>query len=326
MGGKAIHIIKKNEVTKQFELDDKALKELLLNERSENCELAVISVAGPLRKGKSFLLSLFVRYLLKGSSEDWLNDLDEKLDGFEWKNGADAHTTGILIWSEIFYFKKSDGREVGIMLMDTQGCFDNTTTMQDNVTIFALSTMLSSVQIFNLMQVISESDLQNLQLFSEFGKFASKTLTGAPFQKLLFLIRDWMGNEEYGEISGQKYLEKTVLKNSMKKELELTRNSIKSCFYDLNCYLMPHPGLKVARNFNGDLNGIERDFVEHIKKLVPMVLSKENITAKQINGQLIKARDFLDYLQAYFVAFQNANGEMPTAKCIYIVSKMLLNT
>lgn len=318
MGGKAIPILKKNPQSKKFELDEEPLKKLLLNERSQNCELAVISVAGPLRKGKSFLLFLFCQFLFKGSSEDWLDNLDEQSEGFEWKNGAHAHTTGILVWSEIFYYKKSDGNEVGIILMDTQGCFDNKTTIQENMAIFAFSTMLASVQIYNLMQLIAESDLQNLQLFSESGRFASDSLNEAPFQKLLFLVRDWIGEEDYGQISGQKYLEEQVLKNFESNELEITRNSIKSCFQKLDCYLMPHPGKSVAKNFNGDLNMLDDEFVEHIKKFVPIVLSKENIIIKKINGEPIKAKDFFETIKEYWKVFEN--GKIPEAKCIYIVS------
>lgn len=320
MGGKAVHIIKKNEASKKLELDEKALKKLFQNERFQNCELAIISVAGPLRKGKSFLLSLFVRYLIKGSSEDWLDDLDAKCEGFEWKNGVHAHTTGILIWSEVFYYQKSDGKEVGIILMDTQGCFDTKTTMQDNVTIFALSTMLASVQIYNLMQLINETDLQNLQLFSQFGKSASK----APFQKLLFLVRDWSNKDEYdyGKEGGKRYLEEGVFITHKNKELEVTRKCIKSCFHKLECFLLPHPGLEVSQQFNGDLNKLNVDFVEHIKKLVPIVLSKESINVKKINGHTIKGREFIDYITTYWGVFKNENGEMPEPKSVYIVNLM----
>lgn len=60
--------------------------------------------------------------------------------------------------------------------MDTQGTFDSESTVRDNATVFALSTMISTVQIYNLSQNIEEDDLQHLQVscknyfLSEFSK------------------------------------------------------------------------------------------------------------------------------------------------------------
>jgi atlastin len=48
--------------------------------------------------------------------------------------------------------------------MDTQGAFDSESTVRDCATVFALSTMLSSVQIYNLLHHIQEDDLQHLQV------------------------------------------------------------------------------------------------------------------------------------------------------------------
>lgn len=48
--------------------------------------------------------------------------------------------------------------------MDTQGTFDSESTVRDNATVFALSTLLSSVQVYNLSQNIEEDDLQHLQV------------------------------------------------------------------------------------------------------------------------------------------------------------------
>ena len=48
--------------------------------------------------------------------------------------------------------------------MDTQGAFDNQSTVKDCATIFALSTMITSVQVYNLSQMIQENDLQHLQV------------------------------------------------------------------------------------------------------------------------------------------------------------------
>jgi atlastin len=51
------------------------------------------------------------------------------------------------------------------VLLDTQGTFDSQTSMKENTFIFALSTLLSSVQIYNLQDRIQMDDLSNLQVF-----------------------------------------------------------------------------------------------------------------------------------------------------------------
>lgn len=53
-------------------------------------QVSVISVAGTFRKGKSFLLNFFLRYLNaseeKRRSGDWIYGGD-RLNGFSWRGG-----------------------------------------------------------------------------------------------------------------------------------------------------------------------------------------------------------------------------------------------
>ena len=37
--------------------------------------------------------------------------------------------------------------QIAVILMDTQGAFDSQSTVKDNATIFAMSTMVSSLQV-----------------------------------------------------------------------------------------------------------------------------------------------------------------------------------
>lgn len=80
------------------------------------------------------------------------------------------------------------------------------------------------------------------------------------FQKLVFLVRDWSFPYEapYGSEGGHKILEKRLrMTEKQHSELMQVRKHIKSCFSDISCFLMPHPGLKVATNpsFDGSLKG-----------------------------------------------------------------------
>jgi len=54
--------------------------------------------------------------------------------------------------------------QASVLLMDTQGAFDSMSTVKDCATVFALSTLLSSVQVYNLMSNVQEDDLQHLQV------------------------------------------------------------------------------------------------------------------------------------------------------------------
>jgi atlastin len=80
-------------------------------------------------------------------------------------------TEGINIWAEPFV-RKVDGREVCILLMDTQGSFDDQTTTHENAVIFAFSALLSSVLIWNQPKDIADDVLQFFQCFVGFAKMA----------------------------------------------------------------------------------------------------------------------------------------------------------
>jgi atlastin len=85
-------------------------------------QVVVVSVAGAFRKGKSFLLDFFLRYLNHDGAANWLGAPDEKLTGFPWRGGSERFTTGILMWSEPFIVRiPQTGEEVAVLLMDTQG-------------------------------------------------------------------------------------------------------------------------------------------------------------------------------------------------------------
>lgn len=104
-----------------------------------------------------FLLRYLQAQFVTKNVKNWMEDEADSLKGFEWREGSQRNTTGILICSEIFLY----GNDTA---MDTQGMFDHQSTMKDNIVIFAISTLISSVQIYNVQGQIQEDDLQHLQV------------------------------------------------------------------------------------------------------------------------------------------------------------------
>ncbi|XP_070590773.1 atlastin-2 isoform X2 [Erythrolamprus reginae] len=312
-----VQIVLAHEDDHNFELDESALERILLQEHIRDLNIVVVSVAGAFRKGKSFLLDFMLRYMYNKESSSWVGGSNEPLTGFTWRGGCERETTGIQIWSEVFVIPKPDGTKVAVLLMDTQGAFDSQSTIKDCATVFALSTMTSSVQVYNLSQNIQEDDLQHLQLFTEYGRLAMEEIYQKPFQTLMFLIRDWSYPYEhpYGLKGGKQFLEKRLqVKLHQHEELQNVRKHIHSCFSNLGCFLLPHPGLKVATNpnFDGRLNDIDDEFKKELRNLIPLLLAPKNLVEKEISGSKVTCRDLVQYFKAYIKIYQGE--ELPHPK------------
>ncbi|XP_055474636.1 atlastin-2 isoform X3 [Psammomys obesus] len=312
-----VQIVLAHEDDHNFELDEEALEQILLQEHIRDLNIVVVSVAGAFRKGKSFLLDFMLRYMYNKDSQSWIGGNNEPLTGFTWRGGCERETTGIQVWNEVFVIDRPDGTKVAVLLMDTQGAFDSQSTIKDCATVFALSTMTSSVQVYNLSQNIQEDDLQHLQLFTEYGRLAMEEIYQKPFQMLMFLIRDWSYPYEhsYGLEGGKQFLEKRLqVKQNQHEELQNVRKHIHNCFSNLGCFLLPHPGLKVATNpsFDGRLKDIDDDFKRELRNLVPLLLAPENLVEKEISGSKVTCRDLVEYFKAYIKIYQGE--ELPHPK------------
>lgn len=244
-----------------------------------------------------------------------------ELSGFKWRGGRKPETTGIWMWSEIYTHDFENGEKVAIILLDTQGSFDSRSSIKDCTVTFALSMMLSSVQCYNIMSNIQEDDLNHLQMFTEYARLLSQQSNEKPFQNLLFIVRDWPYADETGlGWSGQKVVDDVLSENDEQTEdMRQLRKSIKSSFNEISGFLMPHPGFVVAQstNFTGNLQQIRPEFRDALKELIPSLLAPEYLITKRINGQKIRARDIVPYLESYVKTF-NGNT-LPEPKSIYQV-------
>lgn len=316
-------------------------------------KVSVISVVGAFRTGKSFLLSWFLRYLkLHGSTapggsqagggasgdgrvadsteeEAWYSQFNSlgQHDGFGWRGGAERNTTGIWIWNEPHYLRRANPEtgemeDVAVMLVDTQGMFDNETTMALTASIFGLSTLLSSYQIYNVDKRIQEDNLQQLALFSEYGRTALQSdektrrkddadAKMKPFQRIEFLVRDWQNFDEEEDLEVMEtemneYLEAVIAERDA-LDLKETRDQISSCFEKVSCFMLTHPGMKVTKKtYTGDVAAIDPLFLRLLDRYCERVFNRgTNLVPKAIRGRELTAAELGGYIKEYAKMFES---------------------
>ncbi|KAG5673110.1 hypothetical protein PVAND_003184 [Polypedilum vanderplanki] len=333
--GHPIQLLNFNNENKTVTLTEGSLEKLFLDPLVSDREVVIVSIAGALRKGKSFLLNYMLRFLYANyrslanptkvinetNATNWLGDENEPLTGFSWKSSTKRETTGILFWSDVFLYDSPMGERIAIYLMDTQGLFDHLSTPTDNIRIFSLNALMSSVQIMNIFNVIQESDIEYMQYATEVARFtAVDDESIKPFQKLIFLIRDWGSPDEYdyGLKGGNEFLKAFLkIKDYHTDELRKVRLHIQKTFENVNGFLMPYPGKIVARNssYDGNWKKIDEDFVDAMKELIHLIFEPKNLVTKTINGVAVKAFELAVYIKQYVELFKSES--LPEAKSIY---------
>uniref|UniRef100_A0A672Q5R4 Atlastin-3-like n=1 Tax=Sinocyclocheilus grahami TaxID=75366 RepID=A0A672Q5R4_SINGR len=288
-----VQIVTVNKEDHSFDLDTKALSRILLAPEVRDKDVVVVSVAGAFRKGKSFLLDFMLRYMYRKPGQDWLGQENEPLTGFSWRGGSEPETTGIQLWSEVFIVRKKDGSEV-------------TSTHQQGI---SSSTLIYIPQLCLNCGFI-------LFLFTEYGRLAMDEIFLKPFQSLMFLVRDWSFPYEYkyGFKGGSDFLDKRLqVKQTQHEELQTVREHIHSCFTSISCFLLPHPGLKVATSpaFSGQLCDVAPEFKEQLRELLPNLLKTDELAVKEINGNKVTCRGLLEYFKAYIKIYQGEDLPQP---------------
>ena len=111
--------------------------------------IAVISVAGMYRTGKSYLLN---RVILGRSN------------GFGVGPTVNPCTKGLWIWGRPLAGFNEDGDPINVLVVDSEGIGALDEDTNHDVKIFTLAVLLSSYFIYNSMGSIDESALSSLNL------------------------------------------------------------------------------------------------------------------------------------------------------------------
>lgn len=286
------------------------------NEHAKNLPVAVIIINGALRTGKSFFSNFIIRHLYelenpKSSSANKLKDY------FKSRRGADIQTLGVWMFDHIFVHNGN-----AIILMDTQGIFDQELNQAMTVALITLSTIVSSYQIYNLDKRIQEDHLCNMAYFSAYSSLISNTSNTKIGQTLCLLVRDWQ-NFENGYDLERCDTEADMYKKSLLDDLSIidetkreTRKKIYNTYDDVVVRLCPHPGHLVTEGkFSGMLSDIRDDFKIHVDHIITRILN--DLRPKRIgSNQILLCREFPNYVKEYVTLYDNVKASLPEAMTI----------
>ena len=87
-------------------------------------------------------------------------------------SGTKRETTGINMWPVPFILKNKNGEEIAVFFMDTQGTFDNVSTERDNVSIFGIAALTSTIFVRSYFTGLLYSELRCYKANTIIPRFA----------------------------------------------------------------------------------------------------------------------------------------------------------
>uniref|UniRef100_A0A224YRS9 Atlastin 2 n=1 Tax=Rhipicephalus zambeziensis TaxID=60191 RepID=A0A224YRS9_9ACAR len=130
----------------------------------------------------------------------------------------------------------------------------------------------------------------------------------------MFLVRDWQFEKPYGLEGGRPLLEQRLKgPQNQDEELRQLRRKLSKCFKEMRCFLMPHPGLTVAREgFDGRLSDMDGTFKLYLFEFVRLLLNPDNLLPKEINGRKVTCQELFSYIKVYVKATKRGLLEDPS--------------
>ncbi|VBB17790.1 atlastin-2-like [Yasminevirus sp. GU-2018] len=309
----------------KFTFDYEAFKSIVdKNDRCKDLPVAVIIINGALRTGKSFFSNFIIRHLksLEANASNPSNatqkvDEDYLTDYFVSRRGSDIQTLGVWALDEIFIYDNK-----AVVLMDTQGIFDQELNQAMTIALISLSTIVSSYQIYNLDKRIQEDHLCNMAYFSAYSSLISNTENTKLGQTLCLLVRDWPNFENNFDLSRcdaetdayrKDFLENTKSIDKVKID---TRKKIHDTYDNVVVRLCPHPGHLVTEGkFSGRLSEVREDFMIHVEHIINQIL--KDLEPKRIgSNQALLCRELPNYLKEYVTLYENVKDALPEAMTI----------
>ncbi|EER98071.2 hypothetical protein BDA96_02G055400 [Sorghum bicolor] len=274
--------------------------------------IAAVSVIGPYRSGKSFLLN----QLLSLSCDK----------GFGVGHMRDTKTKGIWVWGSPVEVDIG-GSKVSVLYLDTEGFESVGKSNVYDDRIFALATVLSSVLIYNLPETIREADISRLSFAVEiaeefYGRVKGQDVAFEPAKLLWLIQRDFLQGKSVQQMVDEALLR--VPNNNGDKnidELNQIRDSLAVMGDNSTAFSLPQPHLQRTKLCDMEDQELDPLYVKKRDQLKEVVASM--IKPKIVQGRILNGTEFVSFLGQILEALNK--GEIPsTGSLVEIFNKAIL--
>jgi len=276
----ALPLVVYNETNHTFQVESSTLQRL-----STLFEpLAVVSIAGLFRTGKSFLLNRIILHE-PGSSDDGNGGSHRRVTtrrsshpppvraGFGVGNTVQACTKGIWMWSEPLVVKDDQGRDVNVIVLDTEGSGAPSANATHDARVSSLGLLLSSYFVYNSVGRIDDAALSTLTTVTHITSNMREDETDA-LPGFLWLLRDFalqLENKEGESVDADAYMEE-----QLSGDKNDARAHLRTYFKDRGCATLIRPVME--ENDLQNLNtlsdtALRPEFVKAAKVLRARILS-----------------------------------------------------
>ncbi|KAL4496242.1 hypothetical protein ABPG72_012979 [Tetrahymena utriculariae] len=292
-----------------FKLNPEA--EEYLKTLNPNRKIAVISIVGKYRTGKSFFVN---RVLL---------DRAGKKAGFSVGPTINPCTKGLWIWKETLYSEELS-EDVDVILIDTEGFGGMDENQNHDSRIFLFSLLLSSYFIYNSQGNIDETALNNISLIINLSKDIKVSDNNSQdqdpadfFPSFLWVVRDFalqMVDTQGQKITSKDYLERALenqkgVSDAIEQKNRI-RRQLKHFFKDRDCATLVRPieaETDLQRLNEMQNEQLRPEFITQISQLRKKIFRK--IKPKIINGKALNGQQLVEICKAYIQAINK--GTLP---------------
>ena len=274
--------------------------------------LAILAICGPMRTGKSYILSRLLG----------------EVDAFDLGHTFDPKTFGIWMGTKILVGKDKSGKEQAVLLLDTEGIDAPGANVTQDAGILVLTILVSSILIYNSQSVPYKKDLEKLDCFVRLAEsFEVKRNheieigeISQYFPHFIWLLRDvsliTSDDGEGGEMDPTDYIKKKVLSRSKSfktdKSDEVGR-AIITFFPDIECKTLPtpHSDEKIMQSIAQHTNDLNPKFQKGVQDFMAHLIAKvQNNGSKHgyQKGSVITGTLLSGLLKEYVKAVNDPNA------------------